>query len=193
MLFIAAALAGTTGCANWSYNSIRVGQNPREYEKLLPAFDTRRTPLGLCYYKVDSIGREDIIMILVSENRRVAGKLRTQVGAAGKTLGGPRGLTMTGEISGDWLGAELPGPADTLRYLLTRLAEFHADHTTMRAHGWVAAGLTRLLELNPQADPITSLPASFSAELERVPSGGSGDARAAGGRIIFHYSQPAAD
>lgn len=189
-LLISATLAGSTGCANWSYRNIHAGQNPRDYEKLLPAFDTRRTPLGLCYYKVDSLGGEDVIMILVSDNRRVAGKLRAQVGGASKTPGGARGLRLEGEISSQWLGSELPGPADALRYLLTRLADYHADNATMRAHGWAAAGLTRLLELYPQAEPITSLPAAFNEQLERVPGGGTGDMRADGDHIVFHYSQP---
>lgn len=180
------------GCATWSYNNIQIGQAPREYERLLPAEQTRRTSLGLCYYDVDSLGREDVIMILVSHNRRVAGKLRVQFVPRVTDPSKPRGLIMEAEIAPSWLGGELPGPADLLRYLLTRLADYHADNTTMRAHGWVVAAAIRLLEAQPNVEPITSMPAMFQAELERVPTGGDARAQVEPSRIRLHYSQPQA-
>src|SRR5512137_1630162 len=64
-----------TGCAEMCYDRVQLGQEQRAYRGVFPEENTRRSPEGVCYCEKDGFGRTDAAVLLLTGDRRVAGKL----------------------------------------------------------------------------------------------------------------------
>ena len=49
-----------------SYDRVKLGQEPRDYERAFPAESARRTHLGLCSLCEDAFGRTDAVVVLTT-------------------------------------------------------------------------------------------------------------------------------
>lgn len=160
------------GCASWSYDAVQPGQVPREYEYRLPAAATQRTPLGLCYVSRDLTGRSDVIVLLVTADRRLAGKFHAErvVLRLGPRV--QRSYRLRGLVDPGLLGAGRAGPLDVLRAVLSDLVQAEAQASVRQAHHEVAAGLARLIERWPAAELDPAHAEALREALEGVAPGG---------------------
>ena len=167
------AMAGPlAGCAQLGYQRIRLGQEQPAYRHALPEDKTRRTPTGLCYLEHDPLGGTEAVVVLLTRDRRVAGKLHAR--QRERELGWQRvnEYRLHGELHLELLGLPGTGPIDTLRSVAADLAATEPDSYVREAHGWVVAGLVRLVQRWPPAGELgLSYPHLFDT-LERVPAGG---------------------
>jgi hypothetical protein len=187
-----AAALGLSGCARWNYDRIQLGQDLRDPARLLPEQHSRVTRTGLCYIERDLTGKTEVIVVLVTRDRRIYAKL--QATHLQRDLGwqAETGYTLDGEIDPDVAGFEETGPIDMLRFIADDLTVDHEDSFTTEAHGWIAAGLVRLIQRWPQGvDEGPAFPRLTEA-LARVPGGGEAGLRVdANGRLRVTYSQGA--
>lgn len=178
-LVIAAAVLSTVGgCAQAYYRQFQLGQQPAEYERILPAGSSRRTSIGLCYLGTDLAGRTDALVILVTDDRRVAAKLHAA--KVQRRIGGlevERGYRLEGELDPRLCGIEGAGPLNGLRMLAGRLAEQPGQALELDAHWLVAGGLVRLLQAWPGVGEYGVEERRLSELFERVPGGGTAEVR----------------
>lgn len=163
------------GCADWSYRTIKIGQGPRDYARVLPHEESRKTALGLCSLQISKSGHTDAIVVLLTEDRRVAAKFWARHTERNWGFGNPEAkYHLIGELSPKLYGSEGSGPLDTLRSLIVDLTEYRGEKLAMEAHAWVAAGLTRLMQCWPgDREPVSSSPL-LEVMLEQTPGGGTG-------------------
>jgi hypothetical protein len=171
-LLAALALLCLTGCADWSYRQIRLGQESDDFERVLPAETSRRTALGLCHLSEDKLGRTDAIVVLLTSDRRVAGKLRAhfQRNWGFKT---DYGFWLQGELDPELYGVEASGPLDTLRALAVELTDYQGERLALDAHAWAAAGLVRLIQRWPGVADAGVSSQRLEELFEQVPGGGT--------------------
>ncbi len=174
-------VATSTGCADWSYRAIEIGQNPRDYDNVLPRGLSRQTELGLCYFEAKDSGRSDAVVVNLGADRRVDGKwhatqIKRLVWRQPKT-----GYHLHGEFAPGRVGLGQAGPVDVLRLNLLALTERQVDPHVVRAHTLVAAGIARLIESSPDTsladvcpdaeDLLALTSADGQAQLERDEAG----------------------
>lgn len=184
---LALALAGS-GCAKLTYDRLNLGEPPSKYERMLPASESRRTAVGLCQLKKSAGGKVESILLVLSDDRRLAGKVRVRRVQRSAGLLGSTTYELYGSVDPVLYGAAEAGPADVLRSLVRSLVDYRGEKLAMEAHRLVAAGLLRLLERWPEAGDL-GLSADVSADLAEIaPSGGTSriDVRDSG-VIDFQY------
>jgi hypothetical protein len=164
-----------TGCADWSYRTIQIGQGPREYSRVLPMEESRKTALGLCSLQTSKTGRTDAIVVLVTEDRRVAAKFWARRMERNWGFGHVESsYELVGELSPKLYGSEGSGPIDTLRSLIVVLTEYRGEKLAMESHAWIAAGLERLMQCWPGDRDAGATSPHLDAKLSQVPGGGTG-------------------
>jgi hypothetical protein len=162
----------TAGCAELSYKQIRLGATPGEYERLLPAASTRRTPLGLCHLATTMDGRTETVVLLWTNDRRVAGKIYTRHFLRDWGWMRQSGFLLQGQIDPELYDVAETGPFDTLRALAAELADYRGESLAIDAHAWVVAGLTRLMQRWPGVSEPAVLSDRTSDLYEQVAGGG---------------------
>jgi hypothetical protein len=190
LVILATLLAG---CAEYGYRQVQLGQEQQLYRATFPEDQTRRTAVGVCYLETDPFGRTEAAVLLLTADRRVAGKLHAKHverrwGSVIETS-----YQLRGELDPELLKLGGTGPIDTLRAIADELTAGDGDSFVREVHGWVAAGLVRLVQHWPHAgDEGPALP-RLSGVLERVAAGGQAritvDPR---GVFVVEYTQTAA-
>ena len=169
-----AMLAGllNAGCAQWSYSHIKLGQEPQDYERAFPAESARRTHLGLCSLCEDAFGRTDAVVVLLTRDRRVAGKVHATRFVRDYGFKRDEGFLLRGELDPQLAELQATGPIDVLRVIATDLAEYQGEKLAMEAHAWVAGGLVRLIQCWPHVNEVGIEAARLTELFELVPGGG---------------------
>jgi hypothetical protein len=167
-------LLALTGCTNWSYRQIQLGQSPKDYERVLPAETSRKTALGLCHLSEDRFGHQDALVVLLANDRRVAGKLWARhFGRKWRLGGAERGFRLVGELDPELYGVAGSGPLDTLRAIAGELTDYRGEKLAVDAHTWVAAGLVRLMQRWPGVRDTGVASQRLDELLDLVPGGGT--------------------
>ncbi len=178
------------GCASWDFQRIKLGQKPEEYQRVLPAEQSRRTDLGLCSYTRDRLGRIDAIVILVSQDRRVAAKLHALSIDRNLGLTRQRGYRLSAELDPQVARLGSTGPVDALRAMLVDLAAAVEDRDARDAHRLVAAGLLRVLTGWTGAADVGLSAADAATLLDLAPPGGVANLSVdSGGVYRYSYEQ----
>jgi len=170
---LAAAVLALSGCSAMSYNAIELGQGPREYDRILPDDTSRTTALGLCHLSKQLNGQTNAIVVFLTPDRRVAGKLYAK--HIDRNWGFVRrsGYTLVGELDLEAYDVGQTGAIDTLRAMTSELTQVRGEPIVMDAHAWVAAGLVRLLQRWPAVEDFGVPSERLSELLELVPGGGA--------------------
>lgn len=173
-MLAALTLPPLTGCADWSYRKIQIGQVPQDYGRVLPADTSRRTSLGLCHLSGETWGQTEAIVVLLTSDRRVAGKLRARVLRSrwGRGPGEP-GYLLQGELDPELYGVQDAGPLDALRAITSELIDYRGEQLALEAHAWIAVGLTRLMQRWPGVAEAGAATERLRDALEMVPGGGA--------------------
>jgi hypothetical protein len=167
-----AALLWLSGCADLAVDRIRPGQRPQEYEGTLPAASTRRTDLGLACLEQSPTGRIDAIVLMLTSDRRVAGKLHATHWSAGGGLPPQPAYRLRVQVDPVLASVQGAGPIDTLRMLAGDLACYEGERLARDAHAWVAGGLVRLLQRWPGVTDFGVAETRMSQLNDLVPAGG---------------------
>ena len=162
-----------TGCTDWSYRQIQIGQDQRTVDRVLPAGGSRRTDLGLCYLGRDSFGRTDALLILLTRDRQVFGKIHATHFRRNYGFKTEVGYRLRGELDPRLAGLSATGPIDTLRAISDDLIGYQGEKVAMDAHAWVASGLIRLMQRWPHVSDVGLRTEDVAETLELVPSGGT--------------------
>lgn len=170
--FLAAQLAG---CARFSYGQVKLGAVLTDPRRQFPEDKVRLTDAGLCVLEQDPFGRTDAIVVLLTRDQRVAGKLYAtctvrQVGFVQETT-----YTLEGNLHPTLTDLSGSGPIDTLRALADELTGAYPDPMVRTAHDWVAAGLIRIIQRWPHVGDEGPALVRLTDTLERVPAGGTAD------------------
>lgn len=160
-----------SGCATWSYDHVHLGQELRDYERAFPSDKTRRTKSTLCYLERDLSGRQLAVVLLVTRNRVVAGKLHAvyEEGGKGFQRGGYR---LQGELDPELARLYGTGPIDALRAVADELTRDNSGDFTHDASGWTAAGLVRLVQHWPDVSDAGPAYPRLTQVLQYIPPGG---------------------
>lgn len=190
-LFVLACVQlAIVGCADATYDMIRLGQQPQEYERILPADRSRRTHLGLCYLDSDIGGRTDAIVVLLTADRRVAARIQSTCFERDWGFKVDRGFRLRGELDPRLYDLHAAGPIDTLRAIAGDLSNYQGEKLASDAYAWVAAGLVRLMQCWPNVSDVGVETHRLTDLFERVAGGGAAriavDAR---GVYRFEYEQ----
>jgi hypothetical protein len=162
------------GCANWSYDQIQLGQAPRDYARVLPTETSRKTALGLCHLSQNRLGHTDALVILLTNDRRVAGRLWARHSEPGRRFGRSQAeFRLTGELDPQLYGVAGSGPLDSLRAIVADLTDYRGEKLALEAHAWVAAGLVRLMQRWPNVRDVGASSQQLAEILDRVPGGGT--------------------
>ncbi|MBW7906938.1 MAG: hypothetical protein LC135_07415 [Phycisphaerae bacterium] len=197
----AAALASTAvglallcGCAGTTYRQLSLGQERSSYDRVMPREVTRSTDLGLAYLRHDpAAGRTDAIVVLLTQDRRIAAKMHAVRRERKGWMGGDPGFALRGEIDPRLAELQSSGPVDTLRVIVADLVAYQGERLATDAHAWVAAGLVRLMQAWPNTSDVGVDTRKLAAALERVPGGGTAQiAVDSNGVYRFEYRQGAA-
>jgi len=161
-----------TGCAELCYNQVQLGQEQRAYQRAFPDAATRRSTSGLCYLEKDGFGRTDAAVLLLTADRRVAGKfyalhIERKLGEQVETS-----YQLRGELDPTLLKLNATGPLDALRAIADDLTTTDGDTFVREAHGWIAAGVMRLVQHWPHVGDEGPAFTRLTAMLERIPAGG---------------------
>jgi hypothetical protein len=159
-------------CAQWSYDRVKLGQGPPDYERAFPAESARRTHLGLCSLREDVFGRTDAVVVLLTHDRRVAGKVHATRFIRDYGFKTDEGFLLQGELDPQLAELQATAPLDTLRAIAVDLAEYQGERLAMEAHAWVAGGLVRLIQCWPHVNDIGIAAVRLTELFELVPGGG---------------------
>lgn len=190
LVLLATAQLAIAGCADATYDMIRLGQQPHEYERILPADLSRRTHLGLCHLDSDGRGRTDAVVVLLTSDRRVAAKIQATCFERDWGFKVDRGFRLRGELDPHLYDLHAAGPIDTLRAIAGDLSNYQGEKLASDAYAWVAAGLVRLMQGWPNVTDVGVETPRLTDLLERV--AGGGEARIAvdvRGVYRFEYEQ----
>ena len=163
-----ALLTVLTGCSNWTYRHLQIGQTPHEYRRVLPTINTDQTPATVCYLKRQGSDRRDALVVLLTVDRRLAGKLR----ASYRQRKNEFTYRLDGKIDPRLYGTEDAGITNTLRALAIDLTEHPGRQLAVEVHTWVAAGIVRLLAESPETGDFGVSAQQLQKLFERVPAGG---------------------
>lgn len=182
------AWVATGGCAEFGYNRIQLGQEQREYEAAFPADKTRRTPDTLCCVERSALGQTDAMVVLLTRDRRVAGKLHARHIERDFGFRAETEYRLSGELDLTLIHLGMAGPIDALRAVADELTAAQDDAFVRAAQGWVAGGLVRLVQQWPHAGDAGPAYPRLADILEHIPAGG--EARITvrpGGRLSVEY------
>lgn len=177
-LWPAAVLAGVLlllagGCSDWSYDRIQIGMTQQQCALLFTEDSVRRTELGFCRLTEDRRGQTDALVVLLSRDGQVAGKLQATLRARDRWIRVERVFRLRGEVDPGLADLQATGPIDMLRVVTDDLSGYRGAQTAQQAHAWVAAGLARLMERWPHVASADELCPQLTETLERVPGGGT--------------------
>ncbi len=160
-----------TGCTQFNVDRLRVGHPLRQPGLAFPVEQTRRTDFGIAYFDTGPLDRMDAVVVYLTQDGRVAGKLHASTQRPGMGLGSEVEYQFVGDLDPTLLGLTRTGPIDTLRALAAQLLTPAHDPAITRTHHQVAAGIARLIDQWPNARP----PAAASAldAYRTVPDGGT--------------------
>lgn len=162
-----------TGCADWSYRRIQLGQQLGEYQRAFPEARSRRTDSTLCCLEQDVTGRTDAVVVLLTRDRQVSGKLHATHFERNYGFRVETGYLLRGELDPELTQLRATGPVDTLRAIADELTSSTGDKLVKEAHGWVAAGIVRLVQRWPHVGDQGPAFPRLTDMLERVPGGGT--------------------
>lgn len=148
-------LLALTGCADLTYDRVKLGLPPSQYDRVLDTRQSSWTEAGLVEYERQDDGDTSVLVLLLADDRRIAGKI--QVTSAQSEFEWPlsrRGYELRGELDSRLYGLGEVGPVDSLRLLTQRLCAFPTERTARSAHLLAAAGLMRILERQPGVEDI---------------------------------------
>lgn len=152
---IVAILFSITGCTKLTYERVRLGMTPSEYDRVLDLDQTSRTSCGLVQYTRDQRGQEESLMLVIADDRRIAAKfhvMRSEKDAGWTQSSSEYGLR--GEVDHVLIGAAEAGPVDTLRLIAQSLCELPTERFAKRGQLLVAAGLVRVLQRQPGIEDV---------------------------------------
>ncbi len=184
-------VALSTGCAQSRYAALSLGQRPAEYDGVLPADTSRKTSLGLC--QLESSGDAvSATVALVTEDRRIAAKIRAETGQPSSLLSNRRsGYTLSGEVDPQLFHTQATSPFDVLRLIALDLAEYRGEKLATDAHAWVAIGLVRMLQRFPHVEPLHLDSPRIDELSERAPAGGRAEISVGSDGVLrFQYAAP---
>lgn len=196
-LCLALSAALLAGCADTTYKQLRLGQQRSEYDRIMPRESTRATDYGMAYLTHSAAkGRTDAIVVLVTPDRRIAGKIQAVVVERANWLlpgSTQRGFLLRGEIDPHIAQLEATGPVDTLRLVAADLIRYRGDRLATDSHAIVAGGLVRLMQAWPNVTDVGVDTARIAPVLEQIPAGGvTNIAVNSDGVYRFDYRQGAA-
>jgi len=181
-----------TGCAQLSYDQLKLGQEHGEFKRAFPEAKVRRTPSGICYLEQDLLGRTDAVVVLLTTDRRIYGKLHASHLERESGFKANTSYELHGELDPVLAGLEGTGPIDALRVIADELTETDSDTLVREAHGWIAAGLVRLVQRWPHLGDAGPAFPRLTDMLEHVPAGGEASITVdREGTFLLHYSQGA--
>jgi hypothetical protein len=172
LLSTAALVALLTGCAEMCYERVQLGQEQRAYRGIFPEESTRRSTAGVCYCEKDGFGRTDAAVLLLTGDRRVAGKLYALHQERKSGLQAETTYRLRGELDPQLLKLSATGPIDMLRAIADDLTTAGDDTFVREAHGWIAGGLVRLMQRWPHVGDEGPAFTRLTEMLERIPAGG---------------------
>lgn len=161
-----------SGCAAWSYEHVQLGQELREYERAFPEGKTRRTKSALCYLERDLTGRTDAVVLLLTRNRVIAGKLHAVHVERRLGFQHDSSYRLRGELDPRLARLQGTGPIDTLRAVADELTGNDGTNFIHEANGWVAGGLVRLIQRWPEVGDAGPAFPRLTEVLEQIPLGG---------------------
>jgi hypothetical protein len=163
-----------SGCAEFGYHKVQIGQHRAEYKAAFPEGQVRRTDTGLSYLDHAGAGQTDAVVIFLTPDHQIAGKLLAQLREpAAWSLRRESSYHLEGQLDPVRLVLAETGPIDLIRALADSLVRAPGDTTTRQSHDLVAAGLTRIAQQWPQVgDPGPAFPLLTEA-LEIVPGRGT--------------------
>lgn len=178
---IAALLLATSGCAAMNYDQLQLGQVVDRPNRLLPEGGTTRTDRMLCYVTQDMLGRTDAIVVLLTEDRRIAARFHAVHVERNYGFKTERGYALRGEIDPELSRLGETGPVDAARAVADELTSGASGRTSVaerrrtipEAAQWVAAGLVRLIQHWPHIGDEGPAFVRLRERLMRVPPGGS--------------------
>ncbi len=189
-------LAGllNAGCAQWSYERIEIGQPLRDYERVFPEEDSRKTRRSLCLLKQDALGRTDAVVLLYNRLQVVYAKFQATARGRDAILAAGAAYTVRGTIDPAAGGFRDVGPIDLLRAVADDLTADDHEAAVRDAHAWVAAGLTRIIQQWPGvSDPGPAYP-RLTRTLASVSADGTATVTVGPQRRLHvSYIHPAAD
>lgn len=187
-LMLLGVAMGGGGCVKLTYDRLHLGEPPSKYERMLPASESRRTMVGLCQLRKSSGGKSEAILLVLSDDRRLAGKIRVRRVRSEAGLLSHREYELWGTIDPVLYGAGQAGPADVLRSLVRSLVDYRGERLAVEAHRLVAAGLLRILEQWPEAADLGLSPDLAADLAEIAPGGGKSHVETADNGVIrFEY------
>lgn len=184
-LVAAFSLLALPACADLSYRQLQLGQTPQQYDRTLPAENTRRTERGLCHLTTDRLGRTDAIVVLLTADRRIAAKLRATRLERDYGWKKESGYVLEGDLDLKLANLGAVGPFDAIRAVLADLEAEANEQFVRDAHAWVVAGLYRLLQSWPHLAESVTPPPQLTPTLDRVPPAGTATL-ALRGRDVLH-------
>ncbi len=172
-LCVLGLLAGLqAGCAQWSYDRVRLGQEHGQYARAFPEGGVHRTENALSYLAQDRLGRTDAVVLLLTRDRRVAGKLHAMHFERNYGFKVETGYALCGEVDPELAGVEAAGPIDALRAIADELTGPEGDTVARQTQAWVAAGLVRMVQHWPHVGDEGPAFPRLADTLERVAGGG---------------------
>lgn len=151
----AAGIVLLSGCADLTYDRVRLGLAPSEYDRVLDTQKSSWTEAGLVEYQRDSDGDATSLVLLLSDDRRIAGKIQVTREESEMELPlARRGYELRGELDSRLYGLGDVGPVDTLRLLTQRLCAYPTERGARTGHMLAAAGLVRILERQEHVEDI---------------------------------------
>jgi hypothetical protein len=147
----------------------------------------------VCYCEQDGFGRTDAAVLLLTGDRRVAGKLYAMHQERKSGLQVETTYRLRGELDPQLLKLSATGPIDMLRAIADDLTTSGEDTFVREAHAWIAGGLVRLMQRWPHVGDEGPAVTRLTEALERIPAGGVArvtvDAR---GVYLVEYTQTVA-
>lgn len=167
------ALVALTGCAQFGYDQLQIGQELRNPDRLFPAERTTRSDVGLGYLERDWFGRTDAVVVLLTRDRLVAGKFHAAHinGASGWPA--QRGYALRGVFDPTLWRLDEAGPLDALRVVADELTQRREGRAVPEAQEWVAAGLVRTVQQWPHLGDAGPAFVRLTELLGRVRAGGT--------------------
>jgi hypothetical protein len=162
-----------SGCTELCYERVQLGQEQRAYRSVFPEENTRRSTEGVCYCEKDGFGRTEAAVLLLTGDRRVAGKLYALHQERKTGLQAETTYRLQGELDPQLLKLSAAGPIDILRAIADDLTTSGEDTFVREAHAWVAGGLVRLMQRWPHVGDEGPALTRLTETLERVPAGGA--------------------
>lgn len=178
LLALLGLCAAGSGCAQFGYDRIGLGDDPRRYERAFPSDDLRQTRAGLVYLDANGRDRADAVVVLLTRDRLVAGRFYARFEEERFGFPPETRYTLTGEMDPILLRLPNVGPVDMLRIIADDLTRPEEDAFVRDAQAWIAVGIVRLLQQWPQVHDVGPGVARLADALQRVPGGGVAQIRA---------------